>query len=187
MATTKTTTEYKTLRFEIETGTSDATGKPVFLAKCFRGNSAKHLWCYRFKSQERLDAQVQYQKDDQDKIDDLRASRKAAQAEGVAKMTEVIQVGTILCYSWGWEQTNCSFFQVTEKKNRNVTLRAIGAELTTGDGGHSMSGCVAPKPGAFLEGEPEIKKVIGQCGVSMDHGLASPTEPGEKHYCSWYA
>lgn len=57
------------------------------------------------------------------------------------------QVGTIYAASWGYEQTNIDFYEVTGSTAKTVTLRPIGqhrsAEVSF------MSEHVTPKPGDY--------------------------------------
>jgi hypothetical protein len=104
-------------------------------------------------------------------------------------MSERIQVGTLLHYSWGWEQTNCDFYQVVERRGLLVTIRAIAGREIAGRGGSSMSCYMSAVRDAFLDGHQAetLVKRIGPWGLSMAHGSATPTDEAETHYCSWYA
>jgi len=58
------------------------------------------------------------------------------------------KVGDILHTSWGYDQTNVEYFQITEIKGKYAILREIGAESTeTG----WLQGRSAPLPDNFLE------------------------------------
>jgi hypothetical protein len=94
-------------------------------------------------------------------------------------------VGSIFCYSWGYEQTNIEFFQVTAMKNRKLTLREIASDLQSSPGFSSMSGHCTPCRDQFI-GE-EFTKLVTPWGISMPHGCCAPTNDTDKHYCSWYA
>lgn len=104
-----------------------------------------------------------------------------------AKMEALIQVGTILHYSWGYEQTNCEYWQVVERTGRTVKIREIASEQTRATS--PMASMVKPRPGAFLEGErhPTLRKVIGPYGISFDFGTGTPCAPDSENYSSWYA
>ncbi len=106
------------------------------------------------------------------------AEKKAAAAE----MSEKIGVGTLLHYSWGYEQTNAEFFEVTAKKGMTVTVRKIAAKTveTTGWASANVSAC----PGEFIG--PPMKKRIGAYGVPFAHGSGYPTTAEKTHYSSWY-
>ncbi|MGH8277889.1 MAG: hypothetical protein ACRETH_14465 [Steroidobacteraceae bacterium] len=98
--------------------------------------------------------------------------------------------GDVLAYSWGYDQTNIEFFEVTRATAKSVWLRAIAATVTeTG----FMCGDTAPvvphQPASHcsvaLNGPRRI--VNGTYGphVSMPYGIARRSM-GTEH-CSWYA
>jgi hypothetical protein len=45
------------------------------------------------------------------------------------------KVGDILHHSWGYDQTNCDFYQVVEAKKASVILKKIGAKTVPGSEG----------------------------------------------------
>ena len=104
------------------------------------------------------------------------------------------KVGDLLHYSWGYDQTNCEYYQVTRVSAASVWIRPIGSESVPGSAGF-MSESVKPVPDAFLEDEPELRKRPqfydhnGQIHeyLAMDHGAADKCAADEKHYSSWYA
>ena len=98
-----------------------------------------------------------------------------------------LQVGDILHYSWGYDQTNCDFFQVVSTTKNTVTLREIGSRTVPGsEVSHGMADKRAPVPDVFY-GEPITKRVSGDNYVSMDNGCASKCSRDSSFYCSWYA
>lgn len=112
---------------------------------------------------------------------------KAEDREREKEARAAIQVGTILSRSWGYDQTNVDFYEVTAKSasGATVTFRKIAAR---GEGPHpsgSMSDYVYPVPGDFV-GEERTGRV-GSSGVSLGNGdHARPTSPEKRHFCSWY-
>ena len=182
---TRRTETYKNLRFEIAEGVSQHTGKPILTGKAWRGKALKHYAYFSFQTPERLAAWIEEQKGCADRAETYRAERKLGEAERTAQIVAAISVGTLLCYTWGYEQTNQDFFQVTEKSGRAVKIRPIARTMDEDAGCGPMSGRVPPLPDQFT-GEA-IKKIIGACGIRMDHGIATPTTADKKHYCSWYA
>ncbi len=66
-----------------------------------------------------------------------------------------IKVGTIFRSSWGYDQTNIDFYEVTRVMKASVEIRKIAGQQTTGDG---WTGKVVPKPGEFI-GEPMTKRL----------------------------
>jgi len=59
------------------------------------------------------------------------------------------KVGDVLHHSWGYDQTNCDFYQVVEVKKASVVLRKIGAETVPGSEGF-MSESIMPTKDAFV-------------------------------------
>lgn len=60
------------------------------------------------------------------------------------------KVGDILHHSWGYDQTNCDFYQVVEVKKASVVLRKIGTKTVSGSEGF-MSESLMPVKDAFIE------------------------------------
>lgn len=80
-----------------------------------------------------------------------RKAAMAYKAEARKARTEFVhsyKVGDLFRTSWGYEQTNVEFFQVTEVKGKHLVLREIAAKVEeTG----FMQGKCSPQPGKFLE------------------------------------
>lgn len=113
-----------------------ANGNPC--AMCFIGSAAKPAWRYRFRSTDERDKRIISQ------IESCKA-RDAAQEQYKAKrnVESKLEVGHILKTSWGYDQTNVEFYQITEKKGkRTVVLREL-AQVSAGESS-SMSGHVLP-------------------------------------------
>lgn len=184
------TEEYKGMRFEIEDGISSRTGRAIITAKAWSGPKAKKPYAYfTFRTVEQRDQWIAQQKEGKDASERMRAERKEQDAQNLKEMRQRLTVGTILAYSWGWEQTNVDFYEVVGRKGAGtVILRAICSALVPDAGCGPMSGHVTPCPGKYREGkdgEP-FEKRINAYGVTMDHGIGQPTEPDKRHYCSWY-
>jgi hypothetical protein len=113
-----------------------------------------------------------------------KAERKAERAKLSAAMAEQLTVGTILYYSWGYDQTNIEFFQVIRNTGKSVIVREIASESVEGSQGF-MSEQVKPVRDAFIG--PELRKIIGPYGLAMDFGSLSPIGGRESFYRSWYA
>jgi hypothetical protein len=101
-----------------------------------------------------------------------------------------VQPGHVFCYSWGYDQTNVEYFQVTEKHGQNLTLRAIAQSVVPGSEGF-MSEHVEPRVGHFLDkSEPFTKRLQftseGRAFLSMPYGWCELWRGGS-HYQSHYA
>src|SRR3989304_5229164 len=79
----------------------------------------------------------------------MKADRKAKiKGEFVS-----VQIGDILHTSWGYDQTNGDWYQVTGRTNGTITIRPIASSYKeTG----FMSGSSTPQPGRFT-GPPEVR------------------------------
>jgi len=100
-----------------------------------------------------------------------------------------VKIGDIFHWSWGYDQTNCDFFQVTEKHGKMITLQKIGAEDANISTGSGMACYLKARKDVFLDRTP-IKKMVrfnnGVPYVSMDFGWCDRWS-GSPEYCSWYA
>ena len=162
----------------------ERNGRPC--VKTWRPKSRKPFNHYQFRSAEQRERWIEQTKAARDTEIDYKLQRKAEADQSLAKMLDEIKPGTLLCNSWGWEQTNVDFYQVIERHGRRVILREIaGRDVGTSSGMSSMSTYMQPVPDSFT-GEPFAKQ-IGPYGISFKHGGCSITSADSKHYCSWYA
>ena len=105
---------------------------------------------------------------------------------------ELVQVGFIFHYSWGYDQTNNDFYQVIAKKGQFVTIREIGQEsVSKGAGYSSMSDFRRPLKDSFIEkAAPMIKKIQFSSGkpfLKMNSYGWCDLWDGREAYNSWYA
>lgn len=109
------------------------------------------------------------------------AEKKAKRAAG-----HKLQVGDVLRSSWGYDQTNIDYYEVTRLIGRSmVEIRKIAAE-SVGDG--YMTGQCVPTPGRYI-GEPMKKAVSDYDGQSVRissyasaHKIEPTTAGGVKCY-----
>lgn len=106
-----------------------------------------------------------------------------------AQHAEDIQPGHIFRYSWGYDQTNIDYFQVTEKHGQNLTLRAIAQSVVPESEG-LMSEQVEPRIGHFLNKAPLTKRLQftddGRPYLAFDYGWCELWRGGSS-YQSHYA
>ena len=100
--------------------------------------------------------------------------------------------GDILVSSWGYDQTNVDFYQVTKVLKKSVKIRKISSKmLPAGEGYSSMSGMVVAVKDGFIEDSKEqLKRVSGFNGggyVSLSSYSGAYKWDGKPEYCSWYA
>lgn len=121
-----------------------------------------------------------------------KEDQKAKQQAGKDNINDIIKVGDILYDSWGYDQTNIDFYQVTKILGASVMIRPIKSEIVdNNDGGHSMSAYVKPVKDDFT-GDEIMKKVKftgdNNYYLPSKYGSISKYTKGEKGvYSSWYA
>ena len=135
--------------------TWESNGIPYGIA--FAGKAQKPLWHYRFRNES----------DRQRRIDETTEDRRKALArkhqilEERRNFQHGLQVGDIFVSSWGYEQTNVDFYEVTAVGDREVVIREIGKDVVRSDqyGGEQ----VVPEKGRYV-GPPMRKRPSGSGG-----------------------
>jgi len=123
----------------------------------------------------------------------IEEKNKRAELQKNLVAADHYKVGDIIYNSWGWEQTNIEFYQVTEVLNKKIRVARISKYLTDEKiGGHDC-GMVMPKKDNFLEDEKGYLLSL-KCSTN---GMVYITAPeryysfhrweGKSLYCSWYA
>jgi hypothetical protein len=143
----------------------EALGVEVFAdaAGCvvmgFSAKRQKADFHFRFNTKERADAHVSQwleglEQRNRRKVDE-KAQRKATGNQ--------LAVGDVLRASWGYDQTNVDYYEVT---------RLVGAysvevrEINSHSQGEDMTGLCLPCPGEFI-GEPRVYRVIDGNSVKV--------------------
>lgn len=108
-----------------------------------------------------------------------KAEWAAEKADEAAAMREALQVGALLYYSWGYEQTNIDYFEVVRRSKTGATVwvRPICSQQVEATG--PMSARVKPLPGHYKG--PEQKKRVTAYGVSFGHGTGRPCSADATH------
>lgn len=106
-------------------------------------------------------------------------------------LATALPIGSIFCWSWGYDQTNIDYYQVVGHTRASVRVRPIAAETIRGSEGF-MSSRVRPKPDAFIGDEIETKRpkrstYNNEWYLVKPYGWCSQVQPDESDYCSWYA
>ena len=102
-----------------------------------------------------------------------QADKTARRAEEAAKDCP-LQVGDVLCASWGYEQTNVDFYQVTARSGRKtVELRKLASQRN--ENGFMQGDCV-PSVGRFVA-DPFTARADSRGVVRLNsHTSAHPLE-----------
>jgi len=95
-----------------------------------------------------------------------------------------IEAGDIFYSSWGYEQTNIDFYQVTKVSDSMVTLRMIAQDATE----HDMRGTCTPRPGEFI-GNPIRRKPRGNGAEALlkikSYAYAYPWDGKPKNFSTY--
>lgn len=125
------------------------------LAKCFLGKAARPAWFYRLTPEQLAGKADRELKIAQAKLD-AKAAAKAARKEA----TFDVKVGDVFRSSWGYDQTNVDYYQVTRMVGaQSVEIRRIGAVSW---GTEFMQGRSVPAVDDF-RGKPMVKR-LRACG-----------------------
>ncbi|MEY2152240.1 hypothetical protein AB7849_15150 [Rhodanobacter sp. 115] len=170
---------------EIYFGTSKQEGSWEAIAYC--GRSAKHSWYIGFRSKDRLDEKMASFAANLQQHEERKTARAAER-----KKPHSLVVGDVLKASWGYDQTNVDYYQVTRVTARCVWVRAIAAESSSTG---SMQGDCVPRPDVFLKNSKETRHVVNGDYVKIDSVRSASRVPfrevgGVKvypvaHWTSW--
>lgn len=153
---------------------ASAQGKVGAIA--YHGKAGKPDWHYLFRNEEQRAAHVDKFFAGLASMAEYKAKEKAAKVAFVHDW----KVGEILENSWGYDQTNIDFYQVTRIVGaQSVAIRQICSREVQVDGDHWLTGHVVPDPDNF-KGPELIKRVQaagsyngGRGSISMEFGAAS--------------
>lgn len=126
-------------------------GDTHYVAGAWAGKADKPLWLYRYGNVNNQERQIQ------DTIKNYLAlvEAKRKRLEERKNFAHGLQVGDILVASWGYDQTNINYYQVTKLIGKAIGLREIASKLLKSDG--YGSDLVTPSPNHWAG--PEMKKI----------------------------
>ena len=127
-----------------------AMTEPYIVALAFGGKRSKPDWHYRFQSTERL-----YKKIEETLKGYMEWQERKEQRRAERNADHDVKVGDVFKCSWGYDQTNIDYYQVTRVIGKMVEIREI-AQMKEETG--FMSGECVPASGNYI-GEPMRKKV----------------------------
>lgn len=128
--------------------TAAMTGEPALMG--FHGRAQKPDFNYRFPNAK---ARERYAQDHFKRFREWEAARKPKGRQ--------VAPGDVLKCSWGYDQTNVDYYQVTRLIGEQyVEVREL--QTSASYEGQQMAGYVVPLPGEFV-GEPLRRKADGDC------------------------
>lgn len=124
--------------------------QPRVVALAFGGKRSKPDWHFRFQDEARLHAKIE---------ETLRGFMQSQERKAAWKaernQPHDVKIGDVFKCSWGYEQTNIDFYEVTNVFGAMVELTPIAQES---EETHFMQGECVPCPGAYT-GAPMRKRV----------------------------
>jgi hypothetical protein len=159
---------------EIEFYLEDKFGK--FYLMAFQGTAGKPCAHYSFKTAEQRAAYMKRMTESAKLSADYKAKRKAE-----TKKPRKLEVGHILYTSWGYDQTNVDYYQVTALKGETMVI-VQKLEQSCPETGF-MSGKALPAE--KLIGKPIACRATGD-RITVE-GHAAWIWDGQPKYSSWYA
>lgn len=162
-----------------------ATDKPSAVG--FSGTRGKPDFNYFFKNTEERDKYIQ--KWLQSIKDDIESKQKRREKKKRPKgVMHDFKPGDIIYNSWGYDQTNIDFYQITRVTDASIFIRAIASKIA-GEKTGAMCAYVKPDRDNYIG--PEQRKAIqwndGQAYITFKYGGYSKWEEGDLVYQSWYA
>lgn len=149
--------------------------------KAWTENARVPAWNYTFRDAARAESCAA------ELVEQVRSriARRAAQtAERQAKRASLKAsdhwtVGDVVYTSWGYDQTNVDYFQITELKNRSVVVRQIS--VNSSDHGQPGGGKVAPRRFEFCG--PAFLCPINEDGRFSAGPCFNKDKPSFRHNC----
>ena len=166
---------------------TDSKGRPSAIG--FTGTKGKPDFNYYFTSEADREKYINKFIEEQKQKLEYKAERKAKkQAPTIYQVP--FKPGDIIYNSWGYDQTNVDFYQVTRCTKSSVFIRPIKAEYAS-SAGCDMAAYLKPLKNQFTDNNEEIRKKIqwydGNAYIKFEFGGCSKWQEGQEVYCSWYA
>jgi len=156
---------------------TDKRGRPC--AQVFYGKKAKPVAHHWFPTEGERETSVA-------RLFAARQQRGTMMAEHKAERSQAHQLtaGQVLVASWGYDQTNIDYYEVTRIVGaRTIEVRKIAAELMNlGD----MIGDCLPMAGHYI-GEPMIKRANADGRVTIDRMRRARVWEGKANHWTAYA
>ncbi|WP_180902480.1 hypothetical protein [Martelella soudanensis] len=151
-------------------------GRPC--AKLFVGKRARHEWHYWFKTPEARDKRIE---------EGFRDRRRTLASKTRYQPSNAgIEVGHIFVASWGYDQTNVDFWQVTKLVGKSMAeVRPIGSVDASSENEAPMTEHVVPYADHFIG--PARRVRISNSGFNPESFIHARLWDGKPCYASHYA
>ena len=142
---------------------------------------------YRFRSPEEREQYIKDQLASHQEHQRLKQEYKKKR-KGSPELLNSVKIGDIFHYSWGYDQTQCEYYQVIERSGYMVKIQEICQESVPGSDGFMCDHRIAKKDN-FINDKVLTKKIYfsnDKPYLSFPYGSCSLWD-GRPMYCSWYA
>lgn len=146
----------------------------------FAGKQSKPLWHHSFRNeaarQRLIDETVKSRKSTLDYKNQRLQERK--------EFKHSLEKGSILYSSWGYDQTNVNFYEVTDTTEGTVTIREVASDTVKSD---TSADYVTAVPGRYI-GPAMKKRVSPGNSVKVDSSQNAYLWDGKpKYQTAWHA
>lgn len=154
-----------------------------YLAIAFKGKGIKPKWHCFYKTPEDRQTAIERFFEKLTKEQQLKEEQREAKQKKRSEIAKAMTPGTLLKGSWGYDQTNVEFYQITKKFSQfKVGIARIAAKEIPGSR-HFDSCRVKPVKDKFISSE-EIHIITGY-GIKTPLCTLRIIEPHNEHYKSW--
>lgn len=143
--------------------------KPCAVA--YHGKGSKQDWHNQFRTVEQRDKRIAEHFASIRAHDAMVAKYKAERAQGHKDAAGINAVGRVLVSTWGYDQTNQDFYQITAQNGGMATLRPIASRVV--DTLTDMSENVRPMPGVFLKDGKQLRRRLTMLNGKATARIAS--------------
>ena len=152
-----------------------------YAAVAYSGRKSKSDFHYRFRTEDQRTEHIQKWVCGLEEEKKEKERRRAAQKA----FKHTLEVGSIVYESYGYEQTNIIFYEVTEVvTDKTVVVRQIAKSID--EQNCSMSGYAMPIPGVYNGEAIRCRVSVGNVVKIKGRGNAWHWD-GKRKYVSWYA
>ena len=158
-----------------------------FIGVGYWGKSKKSFFYSLFNDMAELEIKIARFEGQLIEREKVAIDRRNAQKLRNKAFKESIKVGSILCDSWGYEQTNVEFYEVLTMKGATITLKELSHENIKDSEGF-MCSRVKPFTGEFRfmsNSKIETKRVVSD-NVKMSDSVSLTLWDERPMYKSWY-
>ena len=173
--------ESDAVAFSYEYDSPKGSGRLRYGYACFVGRQSKPMHHFWYNTEDERNAGIERSFDYRRKHCAAKKQRK----EEAERAGRGLEVGDILSSSWGYEQTNVDFYQVTKLIGKKTVelCRIASREKSTG----TLSGECWPEPDVFVDVPFKKRAANGRVQICSYASACKITPVGRKNGVNQYA